>query len=129
MAKVNVLGDVMQIKSDLTAAELERIEAFAPEMLKLKDEEGNEVFGISRGNAFYSKYGICFCSEDAEGKLFMSTDNPIREHTDAEKEKEAIVKELAPILNKLKAVEAQIKNASEVLAAIETDVRESVEIM
>lgn len=128
MAKVKVLGDMMQIKSDLTGAEFDRIESFAPEMLKLVDDEGNEVFGISRGNAFYSKYGVCFCSEDAEGKLFMSTDNPVRDHSNAEKEKEEIVKTLAPILSKLNAVEKQIKNAGEILTAIETEVKESVEI-
>lgn len=128
MAKVKVLGDMMQIKSDLTGAEFDRIESFAPEMLKLVDDEGNEVFGISRGNAFYSKYGVCFCSEDAEGKLFMSTNNPVVDHTDAEKEKEEIVKTLAPILSKLNAVEKQIKNAGEILTAIETEVKESVEI-
>lgn len=128
MAKVKVLGDMMQIKSDLTGAEFDRIESFAPEMLKLTDDEGNEVFGISRGHAFYSKYGVCFCSEDAEGKLFMSTNNPVVDHTDAEKEKEEIVKTLAPILSKLNAVEKQIKNAGEILTAIETEVKESVEI-
>ena len=128
MAKVKVLGDMMQIKSDLTGAEFDRIESFAPEMLKLVDDEGNEVFGVSRGHAFYSKYGVCFCSEDAEGKLFMSTNNPVVDHTDAEKEKEEIVKTLAPILSKLNAVEKQIKDAGEILTAIETEVKESVEI-
>jgi hypothetical protein len=128
MAKVTVLGDVMQIKSDLTGKEFDRIESFAPEMLKLTDEDGNEIFGISRGNAFYSKYGICFCSEDAEGKLFMSTNNPVTVHGGPEEEKDAIVKEIAPILHKLQAVETQIKKAEEVLTAIETEVRESVEL-
>ena len=128
MAKVTVLGDMMQIKSDITAKELERIESFAPEMLKLTDDEGNEIFGVSRGNAFYSKYGICFCSEDAEGKLFMSTTNPVTVHGDAEEEKTAIIKELAPILHKLQAIEANIKKADEMLTAIETEVRESVEL-
>lgn len=128
MAKVKVLGDMMQIKSDLTGAEFERIESFAPEMLKLVDDEGNEVFGVSRGPAFYSKYGVCFCSEDAEGKLFMSTNNPVVDHTNTEKEKEEVVKAIAPIINKLNAVEKQIKNAGEILTAIETEVKESVEI-
>ena len=129
MAKVTVLGDVMQIKSDITAKEFERIESFAPEMLKLTDDEGNEIFGVTRGNAFYSKYGICFCSEDAEGKLFMSTNNPVTVvHGSAEEEKDAVVKELAPILHKLQAIEANIKKADEMLTAIETEVRESVEL-
>ena len=128
MAKVKVLGDMMQIKTEITGAELERVEKFAPEMLKLTDDDGNEVFGISRGSAFYSKYGICFCSEDAEGKLFMSTNNPVTDHGNAEEEKDKVVKELAPIINKLQAVENQIKKAGEILTAIETEVRESVEI-
>lgn len=128
MAKVKVLGDMMQIKTDITAKELERVQSFAPEMLKLTDEEGNEIFGVTRGDAFYGKYGICFCSEDAEGKLFMSTNNPITEHGNAEEEKEEIIKQLAPILHKLQAVEAQVKSAEEILTAIETEVRESVEL-
>lgn len=128
MAKVKVLGDMMQIKSDITAAEFERVKSFAPELLKLIDVEGNELFGVERGNAFYSKYGICFCSEDAEGKLFMSTNNPVTDHSCAETEKEAIVKELAPIIDKLNSIEEQVQMASETLTDIETRVKESVEI-
>lgn len=128
MAKVKVLGDMMQIKSDITGKSFDRVEKFAPEMLKLVDEFGNEVFGIARGDAFYSKYGICFCSEDAEGKLFMSTNNPVTEHGNAEEEKNKVVEKLAPIINKLNAVERQILEAEEILTAIETEVRESVEL-
>lgn len=127
MAKVKVLGDMMQIKSDITGKTFDKVEKFAPEMLKLVDDAGNEVFGITRGDAFYSKYGICFCSEDAEGKLFMSTNNPVTNHGDAEKEKDEVVEKLAPIINKLNAIEKQILAAEEMLTAIETDVRESVE--
>ena len=126
MAKMKIVGDIIQLKSDLTKEQFKRVEAFAPESLKLYDEEGNEVFGIAVGDACYSKYGVCFCSEDAEGKLFMSTNNPVTDHSDPEKEREEIVKKFAPILNKLQLVEANILSAEEYLGEIEASVRDSV---
>ena len=115
MAKMKIVGDIIQLKSDLTKEQFKRVEAFAPESLKLYD-----------GDACYSKYGVCFCSEDAEGKLFMSTNNPVTDHSDPEKEREEIVKKFAPILNKLQLVEANILSAEEYLGEIEASVRDSV---
>ena len=127
MAKVKILGDMLQIKSELTENEVKRAESFAPSALKLIDEDNNEIFGVSIGDAFYSKYGICFCNTDADGKLFMSTNNPCTEHEDAEKEKETIIKKLAPIISKINAVEEQVKACNAALESIENEVRESVE--
>lgn len=126
MAKVTILGDMIQIKSELTSAQVERVKAFAPEALKLFDEDGNEVFGVDEGNASFSKYGICFCSEDSEGKLFMTTNNPCTDHEDADKEKAIVVKTFAPILSKLNAVEAHIAECEKDLDALEASVTDSV---
>ena len=126
MAKLTIMGDMIQLKSDLTREEVERVEAFAPEALKLFDTDGNEVFGVSVGNAFYSKYGVCFCSEDSEGKLFMSTDNPVKDHTDPEAERKEVIKYFAPMLSKLEAIESNVAGAREALEAMEESVDNSV---
>ena len=126
MAKVTILGDMIQIKSDLTAAQVERVKAFAPEALKLYDEEGNEIFGVDEGNASFSKYGICFCSKDNDGKLFLTTNNPSEDHSNVEEEKKVVVKAIAPILAKLKAVEENIAACERDLDELEASVTDSV---
>ena len=126
MAKMKVMGDMIQLSTDLTKDELERVKNFAPEALKLFDNEGNEVFGVGIGDASYSKYGICFCSETAEGKMFMTTNNPVTDHSDPTKEREEIVRYFAPIINKLQAVEANIAAVRESLDALEASVQDAV---
>lgn len=126
MAKLNVMGDTIQITSDVTREEMERVERYAPEVLKLFDDEGNEIFGVGIGNASFSKYGVCFCSETTEGKLFMTTNNPVLDHSDADKERKAIVRHFAPVLSKLQAVEANVSSAMEALDEVEAEVEEAI---
>lgn len=126
MAKITIMGDIVQIKTDLTKSDVDRVKTFAPEALKLFDNEGNEIFGVDLGDACYSKYGVCFCSEDSEGKLYMSTNNPVTDHSDPEAEKEEVVRHFALLLNKLRAVEANVQGAAETLTAVETEAKESV---
>lgn len=126
MAKMKVMGDMIQLSTDLTKDELERVKNFAPEALKLFDNEGNEVFGVGIGDASYSKYGICFCSETAEGKMFMTTNNPVTDHSDPAREREEIVRYFAPIINKLQAVEANVATVRESLDAMEASVQDAV---
>lgn len=126
MAKITIMGDIVQIKTELTRSDVDRVKTFAPEALKLVDNEGNEIFGVDLGAACYSKYGVCFCSEDSEGKLYMSTNNPVMDHSDPEAEKEEVVKTFALLLNKLKAVEANVQGAADTLSAVEAEATESV---
>lgn len=126
MAKMKVMGDMIQLSTDLTKDEIERVKNFAPEALKLFDNEGNEIFGVGIGDASYSKYGICFCSETAEGKMFMTTNNPVTDHSDPAKEREEIVRYFAPIINKLQVVEANIAAVRESLDAMEASVQDAV---
>ena len=126
MAKVTIMGDAIQLKTSLTRKEIERVKAFAPEALKLFDTEGNEVFSIDISHANFSKYGICFCSEDAEGKMFITMDNPVLDHSDVEKEREEVIRRFAPALNKLETVEANVEAAKESLEQMEAAVTDSV---
>ncbi len=130
MAKIKVLGDTIQITSALTAEQYERVKAFAPEALVIRDADtGDEVFGITRGDSFYSKYGVCFCSVDNEGKLFMTANNPVLDHSDREKEVQEILKVFAPIMAKLNSSEEHILGVMETLEAMEEEVKASVEFI
>ena len=126
MAKITVMGDMIQIATDMTREEMVRVSDYTPSALKLFDNEGNETFGVGIGDASYSKYGICFCSENAEGQMFMSTNNPVSDHSDPDKEREEIVRYFAPLLSKLQAVEANVEAAREALDDIEATVQDSV---
>lgn len=127
MATLKIFGDTISIFSSLTREQLERAEGFAPDALKLKDEEGNELFGIGFGSPSYSKYGITFCSENAEGKLFMTMNNPVLDHSDPEAEKNAITRMFAQPLHSLKLVEAQVEAMETVLTEMEESVVGSIE--
>lgn len=126
MAKLSIMGDTVQITTDLTKEVIKRVEDYIPEALKLFDTEGDEVFGVAIGNASFSKYGICFCSENAEGKMFMTTNNPVLDHSDSEKEREEVVKCFAQVLNNLKQVEENVQEVKAELDGIEASVQESV---
>ena len=126
MAKLSIMGDTVQITTELTKETIKRVSNYAPEALKLFDEEGNEIFGVGIGNASYSKYGICFCSEDANGKLFMTMNNPVLNHSDPEKEREEVIRHFAQVRSKLKAVEENVADGAEAIAEIESNVRDSV---
>lgn len=126
---MKVMGDTIQLSTELTKEEVARVKNYAPEALKLFDNEGNEVFGVEIGHASCSKYGICFCSETAEGKLFMTTDNPVFDHSDPAKERERLIRHFAPIISKLQAVEANVNAAKDSLESMEAAVQDSVEFV
>lgn len=126
MAKLSIMGDTVQITTELTKEMIKRVSDYAPEALKLFDEEGNEIFGVGIGNASYSKYGICFCSVDANGKLFMTMNNPVLDHSNPEKEREEVIRHFAQVLSKLKAVEENVADGTEAINELESNVRDSV---
>lgn len=127
MATLKIFGDTISIVSELTKEELERAENFAPETLKLKDDEGNEIFGIGFGAPSYSKYGITFCSEDASGHLFMTMNNPVLDHSDVEAERATITKVFAQTIHALNAIEFAIMQANEALSEMEEAVVNSIQ--
>lgn len=126
MAKITILGDTLQIKSELTREDIDRVADLVPEALKLYDKNENEIFGIELGDASLSQYGICFCSADANGKVFMTTNNPCLEHGDPEEERKAVIKHFAPLLSKLEAVEAKVAEAKEAVGKMEASADASV---
>ena len=131
MAKLKVLGDMIQITSDITEEQFNRIKTFAPEALITKDADTGEVlFGIEMGNASFSKYGICFCSTDANGKLFMTTNNPtVGDHSDKEKEEKKLLEVFAPVLAKLNDSEAHILRVLDTVSQMEDEVKSSIEFI
>ncbi len=128
MAKLRVLGDTIQIKTELTEKDFKKITNYAPEALKIKDEDGNEIFGISRGSAHWSKYGVAFCNTDSNGKLFMTTENPVIEHSDPVAEKEQLKEIFAQLIFHLEMIEENFQHIKAELAAMEQNAENSIEV-
>lgn len=128
MAKITVLGDTIQIKLDLTKTDFEKVQNYAPDTLKIKNKEGDEVFGISVGNAHWSKYGVAFSGTDADGKLFMTTANPVQCHQDPEAEKKAIKEAFAQTIFFLENIEKNFAEMKEQLNILEANAEASITI-
>lgn len=128
MAKLKVLGDMIQIKIDLTESDYKKVTNYAPDALKVKDENGNEVFGISMGDAHWSKYGVAFCNTDSNGKLFMTTENPVTEHNDPVAEKNAIKEKFAQTIFFLEMIEQNFANIKTELTAMEQNAERSIQM-
>ena len=80
MAKITANGDALTITTNITVEQYEKVMNFNPELLKLKDEEGNELFRVAyspftKGDC--SKYGITLASSTPDGKMFLTTENVI----------------------------------------------------
>ena len=95
MAKITVNGDALTIATNITVEQYEKVMNFNPELLKLKDEEGNEFFRVAytpgtKGEC--SKYGITLTSSTPEGKMFLTTENVVvGMHTSYEEERKMII--------------------------------------
>lgn len=88
---------VIVINTELTVEAMKKLAKHNPSALKLRDEEGNEIFGLGFGTASISQYGINFDRMDSDGKALI-TINATMENTE-------IAEEYAAILMKAKTVE------------------------
>lgn len=111
MAKIKVLGDIVQVIADIKGTDFQKLEKFNREALRILDKDNKPIFAISRGEAHISQYGITFCNVDYDGNLYMTTNNPCTDHSDKAKERAILKEEFAPILMQLQIVEDQVKEA------------------
>ena len=131
MANITAYGDTLTITSDITKEEYLKVERFAPEALKLKDEDGNEIFRVIYDPfaKSCSENGIVFHSVNTEGKLFFTTDNVVTGiHEDLDAERAMITDRYASILTKINAVESVIKAVSNDVNGMAESVQSSIHI-
>ena len=126
MATLKVLGDTIQIKLNVTEAEFNKVKNYAPDALKVKNDDGDEVFGISRGSAHWSKYGVAFANTDAAGKLFTTVTNPVEDHSNPEAEKAAIKETFAQTLFFLGLIEQNFQAVKTEVDAMEQDAERNI---
>lgn len=132
MAKITVNGDALTITTNITIEQYDKVMNFNPDLLKLKDEDGNEFFRVAyspftKGDC--SKYGITLASSTPEGKMFLTTENVVvGMHTSYEEERKTIIEKYARIINNINMVEAAIASADESMTELENTITDRVSI-
>lgn len=130
MAKINVMGDVLMLETEISPDIMYKVKKHAPEKLELKDEEGNTYFKIQEGDASISKYGVSFSSVTVNEHLFTTTQNVVTgEHTDLNVERSMILDEYAEILHNLNKVEKQVSEALDSIVKTANEVEASINIV
>ena len=80
--KITLHRDVLKyvLTSTLKKEDLELVKKYAPNALKIKDSDGNDIFGMSyvEGKPFVSKNGVTFGSANADGFLLVTGDIPAK---------------------------------------------------
>jgi hypothetical protein len=68
-ATVEISGASAVLVSDVTLEDWEKVEKYAPDAMKIVDEEGNTVFKVMTcvGTGSANSYGVCFGSHTNEG--------------------------------------------------------------
>lgn len=68
-AKVIISGASAVVESDITLSDWEKVAKYAPEMLKIVDEDGDTLFRVMSGSGAGSinEYGVCFGEHTNEG--------------------------------------------------------------
>ena len=68
-AHVDITGASAVLVSDVTLEDWKRVEKYAPEMLKIMDEDGDAVFKVKTGcgSGSINEYGVCFGGYTNEG--------------------------------------------------------------
>ena len=114
-AKVEISGASAVVVSDVALEDWKRVEKYAPEALKIVDEEGDAVFKVKTGTqgGSINEYGVCFGSytneggkatvtvlldedvEDKAGAVKEIMGAALLDLTDIEKEIPAILKDIA----------------------------------
>lgn len=110
---------VIVMSTEITKEAMLKLMRHNPDSLKLKDENGDEIFAIAYGEASLSDYGMSFDKVDSEGKLLLSISG-IMENTE-------VAEEFAVALTNLKAVEAQALAAYTELEAKLLEVANSIQ--
>jgi len=110
---------VVVFNTKLTKIAIEKLAKHNPDALKLKDENGDDIFAIAFGSASITEYGVCFDKVDSEGKALVTVAKTM--------ENEEIAEEYASTLLKVKQVEAQAEAAYRTLETQLLDITNSIE--
>lgn len=130
MAKFVLAGHSCNLISGVKMEDYRKVERFAPEVLTLKDEEGNPVFKVTTnhsGEGTFSEFGVEFSSApDMKGYPIAVLN--VRGADDIEELKTVIAEEFGMVVTNLAKIEALIPQALEEINANIAAAKAKIEI-
>ena len=127
--KITLHRDVAKyvLTSTIKKADLELVKKYRPEALKIKDSDGNDIFGMSysAGKPCISKIGVTFGSANADGFAIVTGDIPekLPEGVNAG---EYVADVVGAALNYINVLEADIPAVVEVIKTERAALLESI---
>lgn len=112
---------VVVISSELTLDAIKALQKHIPSALRLRDEEGDDIFAVSFNDdkASFSEHGICFNKIDSEGKVLLTINSTMSN--------EQIADEFAAVLMNLGMVEENATFAYSSLQVQLLDIANAIE--
>ena len=125
-AHVDISGASAVLVSDVDLADWQRVEKYAPEMLKIVNEEDEAVFKIKTcsGGGSVNEYGVCFGSYTNQGKATVT----VLLNEDVEDKKAAVKDIMGSALLDLNTIEEELPNVLKDIADKEAEIDKLIEL-
>ena len=125
--KVNVIGETLVITLNTKMEDLRLVKSYAPEILRICDDKGDELFVVDVGAApDFGRFGAIFDGADAAGNARLSVTIP---GLGGLTTKEEIARLFAGAFNWLKQLEPAINEAAETARTDIGRIAANIEIM
>lgn len=128
MAIIKVAGNVYVIESSFTKSELETVNKYRPNLLRLFDEEKRPIFAVAYGNcAEVSAFGIQFNDETRGENPVACLTMPLPKGAGAAKD--IVLEAVGVAILRLNEVEENIAVALEEIKAEKAAIAESITVL
>ena len=126
-AHVDITGASAVLVSDVTLEDWQRVEKYAPEMLKITDEEGEATFKVMTcgGAGSVNEYGVCFGSYVNDGGKATVT---VLLDEEVEDKLQAIKDTMGSALLELNSIEKAIPDVLKDIAHKEAEIDKLIEL-
>ena len=122
--KIRVLADRAVVVSAVAYDDMAKIAKYEPEVMTLKDKDGNATFAVMVGTEdSVSDYGVCFIKEG--DKAIARIDLPVGEEDKAE----YVAEKYGIIMGKVNAVEDAMVEALDCVDETIEEIKAGIEVM
>lgn len=127
--KIKLIGNSITIITDIKLNDIELLEKRNPEALVLKDEDGNNIFRIAKGDntkgECIGKYGATFSSKNAEGYAVFSGVFANSEECVTEEE---VIECFGSAIDKIALIKQQIEDEVAIIRVNDELIKEMIEV-
>lgn len=127
--KIKIIPDTGKyvINTNIAKEDFDLLKKYNPDALKIKDEEGNDVFaiGYTEGKSNAASFGVTFGGVDRNGCLVANFDIPAGE----DHLQEYVADAIGSVITNLAAIERSIPTTAATVKTNRADLIASIEIV